>query len=560
MRHPGLPVSSALLSLLVLAGPAPAQAVHTVLGGAAGDNLGSSIAAAGDVNGDGFEDVVIGAPFGDVGGLINSGRARVVSGLDGSTIHSLGGVGFLDLFGRSVAGVSDLNGDGRAEVAVGAFFADTNGPDAGAVDVFDGATGALLASISGTNQEDQFGQSVAPAGDVDQDGVPDLLVGAWAADGVAGQNSGAATVISGATFTPLFTFQGSGAGDNFGVDVAGPGDVDGDGFVDVVVGAWASDLGGADAGAAFLFSGQTGFSHLVVPGLAAGDQLGLAVDAAGDVDGDGFADVVLGAKGTDGPNGVDAGAAWVVSGLNAATLHLLHGAAAGDEFGTDVGGAGDRDADGVPDVIVGAQFADGAGVDQGSATVFSGATGAALRTYEGAAAGDRFGRSVAGGFDANGDGLDDVAIGAPGHDAPGGDAGMARIHFECLAAPVSYGSGCPGSGGIVPTLSLTGCTVPGQAVTLEIGGGLGGSVAGLMLGTSAVTTPLGGGCDLLIAPVALILSLPLGGAGAGNGSVILSSTIPVGSPSGTVTMQAFILDPASPPGASLTQGISFDIP
>src|SRR5690606_16831967 len=129
----------------------------------------------------------------------------------------------------------------------------------------------VVAAIGGTNTGDQLGQSVASAGDVDQDGVPDLIVGAWAADGVGGLDAGEAIVFSGATFQPLFTFQGAGPQDGFGVDVAGPGDVDGDGFVDLLIGAYGADAGGADAGSAYMFSGQTGFIHLVLPGASAGD-------------------------------------------------------------------------------------------------------------------------------------------------------------------------------------------------------------------------------------------------------------------------------------------------
>src|SRR5690606_37669723 len=135
-----------------------------------------------------------------------------------------------------------------------------------------------------------------------------------------------------------------------------------------------------------------------------------------------------------------------------------------------------------------------------------------------------------------------------------GDAGMARVHFECLAAPISYGAGCAGASGFVPTLSLTGCPVEGNTVTLSIAGGLGGSTAVLMLGPTPASIPLGFGCVLLVSPVLLSLPLPLGGVGPGAGSLVLNGTIPVGSPSGKVTMQAYVLDAAAPLGASLTNG------
>ena len=553
-------VLMAAAAVAFLASPSSAQFSHTILGPAAGDNFGSEVAGAGDVNGDGFEDVVIGSPFADPSGLINAGQAFVHSGLDGTLIHTFNGGAFLDLFGRSVAGVGDLNNDGKAEVAVGAFFADSNGPEAGTVDVFDGATGLLFASINGTNTGDQMGQSVAAAGDVNQDGVPDLLVGAWAADGAGGANSGEVLVVSGTNFQPIYTFQGAGAGDNFGIDLDGIGDADNDGFVDVAIGAWAADAGGANTGTVTIHSGQTGFLHQVIPGTAAGDEFGASLGGIGDLNLDGVGDLVVGAPGRDGPAGVDAGAAYVLSGSNAAQFHVFDGIAAGEQFGNDVAGAGDRNADGFADVIVGVQFRFVLGANQGAAIVFDGEDGSIMRSYFGAAAGDRFGRSVGGRFDADGDGVSDIAIGSPANDIAGGDAGMVRVFFECLVKPKPYGAGCTGSGSFTPSLSLTGCTKLGGAVNFSINGGLGGSITVLMLGQDRASIPVGAGCDLLITPVAFSLPLPLGGVGPGNGSVAFASVIPVASPPGRVTMQAYILDPGAALGASVTNGIEINIP
>ncbi len=532
---------------------------HLLTGDAQGDAFGSSVHSAGDLDGDGFDDVIVGAPFADSSGLINNGAMSVYSGQTGMQLVKVTGGGLLDLFGRSVGTVGDLNNDGYADVLAGAFFADPNGPESGQVDLFVGPNGTLATSFIGAASGDQLGQSVSGAGDVDADGFPDLILGAWAAD-VGGIDSGSAIVVSGQFLTTLHFLGGVAANDAFGTSVSGAGDVNGDGFDDVVVGAYGADVGGLDSGAATIFSGQTGAPLALISGPAAGDQLGISVSGAGDADADGFADVVVGANMHDG-NGVDSGGAWVYSFALGSIVHAFLGTAADDQFGGSVSDAGDVDLDGAPDVIVGAQFSDAAFANAGEATIFSGKSGAAIRAYTGNAANDHFGRSVAGNLDADADGYADVAVGAPDFDVAAGGEGLVRIEFECLGAPIPYGTGCPGSGGFVPSFSLTGCPKPGEILTASISGGLGGSLAVLLFGQVEASLPLPGGCTLLIAPVSPIsLPLPLGGIGPGNGSIVASGTVPAGTPSLTATLQAYVLDPGSPLGATLTNAVSLVIP
>ena len=151
----------------------------------------------------------------------------------------------------------DVDGDGRADLAVGAKWNDQAGSGAGSVHVFSGADGSPLFTLRGAASGDSFGSSLACAGDIDNDGVNDLIVGALGAD-APGTNAGAATVFSGVDGGELLHFTGLAAGDGFGVSVAGVGDMDGDGRADVIVGAHGNDANGASAGCARIFSGLDG--------------------------------------------------------------------------------------------------------------------------------------------------------------------------------------------------------------------------------------------------------------------------------------------------------------
>ena len=157
-----------------------AQVTHTELftfsGDSAGDEFGLSVSGAGDVNGDGFADLIVGAPGDDNNGIA-SGSARVLSGIDGSTLFTFDGDSAFDLFGDSVSGAGDVNGDGFADLIVGAPFDDNGGIASGSAGVLSGFDGSTLFTFDGDSAGDFFGVSVNGLGDLNGDGLDDFVVG-----------------------------------------------------------------------------------------------------------------------------------------------------------------------------------------------------------------------------------------------------------------------------------------------------------------------------------------------------------------------------------------------
>jgi len=333
---------------------AVAANVHLrVDGQAAGDNLGEmGIFGAGDVNGDGRADLVVGAPYADNNTRSNSGSVYVV-------------------FGQATATTVDL-------AALGGNGFRVDGPAAGAV----------------------AGYGAGPAGDVNGDGLMDILVGAHGATFNARSGSGAAYVVFGTASTATidtatpgawgYRIEGATASESAGVRVANGGDVNGDGRADALISARLADNNGrTDSGSVYVVFGKAstttidlaalGTGGYRMDGTGAGDWFGNWVANAGDVNGDGRTDSLIGSRLADGPNGVDAGAAHVVFGKTDATTvdtaalgsggYRIDGAVAGDNLGWRVSDAGDVNGDGTPDQIVSAPWADNNG-RQGSGSVY----------------------------------------------------------------------------------------------------------------------------------------------------------------------------------------------
>ena len=384
----------ALPALAALAQVSFGQSVlYTFDGDSACDFFGNSVSGAGDVNGDGYADVIVGAPYDDNNGN-DSGSARVFSGKDGSVLYTFEGNSTADKLGFCVSSAGDVNGDGYADVIV-TVPGDLNS----SVQVISGKDGSVLYSIGG------FVRSVSGARDVNGDNVPDLIIGDPAGAGV-----GSARVLSGADGVTLHTFYGDNNLDYLGWSVSGAGDVNADGYADVICGMLLDDNNGKDSGSARVFSGKDGSILYTFDGDSKNDGFGYSVSGAGDVNGDGFADLIVGAPYDKND---DRGSAWVFSGKDGSILYTFYGTAPGDWLGFAVSCAGDVDEDSFDDLIVGAPFDDFNGLDSGSARVFSGVDGSLIYRLDGGSKGDRFGFSVSGVGYVDADCVPDLIVGAP---------------------------------------------------------------------------------------------------------------------------------------------------
>ena len=404
---------------LLLHGSFPLVVLHTFRGDAPGDRLGAAVAGVGDLDGDGWPDLLVGVPHADPAGP-SSGLAIAYSGRDGTELHRIAGDDPSDRFGTAVAGTGDVDGDGRDDFVVGAPLGT---PSAGSASVFSGRTGAVLWTWTGDAPGDRFGQSVAGAGDADGDGCPDVAVGAPFSD-QGGTNAGRVRVFSGRTGGVLHTFDGA-AWDQLGAAVAGVGDVDGDGRDDLLVGAPLADGTAFNSGSAFVFSGADASQLRAIHGAAAGDRLGSVVAAAGDVDGDGTPDLVVGIPAAD-ANGFDSGAVEVRSGANGGVLLAVAGESQG-EFFQEGAGVGDVDGDGRPDLLVGSASGPSAAPGAGRLRLISGRTARVIADFEGRSPDDWLGARVSRAGDVDRDGWPDLLAGAPGHDDDPTKAGYAVV-------------------------------------------------------------------------------------------------------------------------------------
>ena len=286
--------------------------LFTVNGPTADDVFGTALARAGDVNSDGFLDIIVGAPGVDTNGFA-SGMARVISGLNGAVLYTINGATTSDYFGTSVAGLGDVNNDGYSEFAVGAPYADPVGAASGQVKVYSGKTGVVLYTLNGSAAADNFGAVISNAGDVNKDGTADLIVGAPYGDGPAPE-SGVAKVFNGKTGALLYAFTGDSSTDLFGTSVGSAGDVDGDGHAELIVGSIWDDISGVSSGSAKVFSGKSGLQIFTFSGDVTQQQYGAQVSSAGDVNNDGFDDMLISAY-LDDSQGHDAGLMRVISPL-----------------------------------------------------------------------------------------------------------------------------------------------------------------------------------------------------------------------------------------------------
>ncbi|MGE5692667.1 MAG: integrin alpha [Candidatus Zixiibacteriota bacterium] len=401
------------------------------------DMFGWSVAGGGDVNGDGISDFIIGSINAEnifPGNGFGRGVAYVYSGADSSLLYKKDRI--QDYLGASVAIVGDVNGDGRDDFLIGVPFADPGGfNNTGSAYLFSGIDGSLLFQENGATVGDQLGHSVAGAGDVNGDGIPDFIIGA--PDDCPLCGPGSVYVYSGSDGSLLYQKNGAAMGDAFGMSVASAGDVNNDGSADFIIGAPYANPGGFyRAGSVFLYSGADGTllyqkNGTLADGATAGDYLGYSVASAGDVNGDDRPDFLIGAPNAS-PGGLTgAGSVYLFSGADGSLLYQKEGSETFGQFGSSVSTAGDANGDGIVDFMLGARLSDPGGLtDAGSAFLYSGADGSLLFQANGTVSGARLGQSVAAVGDINGDGRTEFIIGAPS-DSTGSSfnwAGTARIY------------------------------------------------------------------------------------------------------------------------------------
>ena len=324
--------------------------LYEISGEAAGDSFGASVSGAGDVDGDGNDDFIIGASEADPLLVTNAGKAYVYSGVDGSLLYEMSGEAQGTSFGCSVSGAGDLDEDGQAEFIVGAS-------QASKAYVYSGVDGTLLFEISG-EASTQFGISVSGAGDINGDEKADIIIGATD----AGSGFGKAYVYS-SDETLIYEVTGEADADQFGKSVSDAGDVNFDGTPDFIVGAPQAGPGDPlGPGKAYVYSGLDGSLLYEKTGEEAEDSFGTSVSGAGFVNDDTNADFIVGAW-MAGPGIIGTGKAYVFSGATGNLMCEITGEAEMGGFGTTVSGAGDVDNDGDSDIIVGAPSANMSGRD-----------------------------------------------------------------------------------------------------------------------------------------------------------------------------------------------------
>ena len=486
----------------------PQQLAGFVINGVTlGEGLGWSVASAGDVNGDGYDDIVIGAPRADGG----AGKSYVIFGkaggfdprfelstLDGTNGFVLEGIARHDRSGTSVASAGDINNDGYGDIIVGS--PDVNGrgssrdsaqaylifgqPDAYDPSVnlatFNSTHGTKITGIDGSHK--WSGISVASAGDFNGDGIDDIIIGSdygnsgagksyllFGKNSQAGESFGSDMDLSALNLPDGFAMTGLSAGDRYGRSVSSAGDINGDGYADIIIGAPQVDPnngGITNAGESYVIYGksmqaiqQDSPNHIysVIIGLGHHDNTGHSVSTAGDFNGDGFADVIIGAPDADFDQKRDIGKCYLLFGgadgfgarpdlasLTGSNGLLILGINSTDYSGYSVSSAGDINGDGLGDVIIGAYGADG---KRGSGYVVFGKTDQAREQDDGSLnlselngrngfvirgidASDQSGWSVSGAGDLNNDSFDDILVGAREADANGNsNAGETYVIF-----------------------------------------------------------------------------------------------------------------------------------
>lgn len=430
--------------------------LNRITGDSKTDYAGYSVAMVGDINSDGFADILVGVPKNDVilpaqtKAAVDVGSAYLSSGQTLEILHTFNGAAKGEEFGATVAVAGDVNNDGTPDLIIAAPKADQVDPgtgkvlvkDRGAVTVYSGANYLPLFTLNGELAGDGFGIAVAPAGDVDSDGYGDILVGAWKVDGIDAstlkpiKDAGAVYLYSGQLATndtqtnaQLHKFVGEAKGDYFGYSVAAGSDLDHNSVADISIGAYKHDPLDAitskplaDAGSVYVYNSVAPYDFLFRLDGLKGDNFGFA-QVAVDAVPDSFMDLVIGSPKADvvtDKKYTDAGIVSLFTTTATTPAGSLHASSAqkGALFGSALAAAGNVDGAGAEEFVVGAPktdvlLDDVKLKDAGQISVHSADSGNVVFTIDGDAKAGQAGFAVSGGSDHNDDGYDDVVIGAP---------------------------------------------------------------------------------------------------------------------------------------------------
>jgi hypothetical protein len=417
--------------------------------------FGYSVSSAGDVNGDGYSDVIVGATAYD-NGRIHEGRAFVYHGSSSGLSDSADWTGMPDQadvrFGHSVSSAGDVNGDGYSDVIVGAYVYDNGEINEGRVFVYHGSSSGLSDSADWTAESNQenanLGKYVSSAGDVNGDGYSDVIVAAYNYDN--GETDEGRVYVyhgspSGLSDFADWTAESDQEYATFGYSVSSAGDVNNDGYSDVIVGAPSYDNGQTNEGRAFVYhgsaSGLSDSAAWIVESNQENANLGYSVSSAGDVNGDGYSDVIVGAPYyTDGQT--QEGCAFMYygssSGLSASPAWTAKSGIKYGYLGYSVSSAGDVNGDGYSDIILGTPTTyDNEHTNKGRASVYYGSSSGLSDSADWIAEIDQaeasFGRKVSYAGDVNNDGYSDVIVGAPYYTNGQTEEGCAFVYHGNLS-------------------------------------------------------------------------------------------------------------------------------
>jgi len=460
---------------ILLAAPSAAQQYGgvfykemSVYNGQAGELFGSDAASVGDLNNDGVDDFVVTAPGYDSLTNTNVGAVRLYSGANGTMLHEFTGSVDFETLGLAVVGVPDMNGDLVPDIAMSSSIGE------GTVTIYSGDTYALLRTISAPAGAHEFGCDLTVLGDINANGFDELVIGADETE-VGGISQGAVFLYDLDTGLSLAQFNGSTQGESFGCAVAPIGDCDSDGLPDLVVSAPAADDGAVNhTGKVRIVSSITGLVLLEVVGTRAGLYLGTSVLGIDDINGDLMPDFVVGSIRDHSGVGFYVGSVVVYSGLDGTELRREWGIDNHERFGATLAYAGDIDGDGKNDFLAGAP----GDLLGGRCYVFCAAIEGQFTRIESESDDEQFGTAVVGLGDHDGDGSMGVLVTAPHADDVTGDEGGFYI-YELGDAVVASGDEISSSLGGTITYDLdfpeqTAYTATQQFQMLVCEAGLGG--------------------------------------------------------------------------------------